>query len=147
MGHLQRFSIPRFFAVAVAAVLAAAPGCSLGTEADEKPTSARITVTGTTSSPLQLVVSTDFFEQIIGDGIEIQAVLITADTLSVTPPFEEVTALDELGSVFYRLIQPDSVPSTVTMRVFLDEALEYDQDATLSQGGALEYRFVFTSLF
>jgi hypothetical protein len=147
MVRLPRFGILQIGGLAVAAVLFATPACSLGTEADEKPTSARITVTGSAPSPLQLVVSTDFFEQLIGEGVEIRAVLITADTIPVTPPFEQVTALDELGSVFYRLIQPDTVPSTVTMRVLLDGTLEYDQEATLSAGASLEYRFVFVSLF
>lgn len=116
--------------------------CSLGTDSDI-PTSARISVTGTGTSPLQLIVSTNFFEQIIGEGTEIEAVLIEADTLSIDIPYEATTMLNELGSVLYRLVQPDSVPSVVTMQVFVNDELEYTQDASISQGGSLEYRHIF----
>jgi len=144
MNRFARFGMSvRNGGVAIACVLGVTTACSLSTE-NPTPTSARIAVTGTGTTPLQLIVSTDFFEQIIGEGTEIQAVLITADTFSVGLPFEQTTPLTELGSVLYRLIQPDSVPSTVTMQVFVDEQLEYEQsNATLSQGGSLEFRFLF----
>jgi hypothetical protein len=126
--------------------LAGAAGC-VSTDADVKPQNARVTITGASELPLQLVTSTNFFEQIVGDDPTVQAVLVAADTTAVTLPFEQTIALDELGSVLVRLIQPDSMPSTVSMQVMLDGVVEYDQAATLSQGGSIEYRFVFTSRF
>ena len=126
--------------------LVGAAAC-VSTDAEVKPQNARVTITGTSELPLQLVTSIDFFEQIVGDDPTVQAVLVAADTTAVTLPFEQTIALDELGSVLVRLIQPDSMPSTVLMQVMLDGELEYNQAATLSQGASIEYRFVFISRF
>lgn len=139
-------TVATFGTVAAGLGLAGLAGC-ISSDAEVKPQSARVTITGTSEIPLQLVTSIDFFEQIIGDDPTIQAVLVTADTTAVTLPFEQTIALDELGSVLVRLIQPDSMPSTVSMQVWLDGVLEFDRNATMSQGGSLEYRFVFTSRF
>ncbi len=119
-------------------------GC-VSTDGDVKPQNARVTVTGTTATPLQLVTSTDFFEEIIGEGTEIRAILVEADTTVVNPPFDQTFPIGSLGSVLVRLIQPDSTPSDVTMQVWLDGVLEYNQAATMSQGASIEYRFIFSS--
>jgi hypothetical protein len=142
MIRLRKATSLRFGGIALISVFGLLGGCSLSTE-NPTPTSARITVTGSGTTPLELVVSTDFFEQIIGEGTEITAVIVTADTFSIDLPFEQTTALDDLGNVLYRLIQADSTPSNVTMQVFVDDNLEYNQDAAISQGASLEFRFLF----
>lgn len=123
------------------ALFLAGPSACLDTQDPDPPAEARITISGTSPDSLRLITSTDFFEQIVGDS-EIQAVLVQADTLAVLPPFETQVSLRSVGEVFVRVSQEGTTPSNVTVQVFLDGELEYDRTATLSQGGALEYRYL-----
>ena len=145
MARVRRFNIlAKAGLFALASGLVGVVAC-VSTDADVRPQNARVTVTGTSPTPLQLVTSTDFFEELIGEGTEIRAILVDADTTVVNPPFDQTFPLSSLGSVLVRLIQPDSTPSDVTMQVWLDGVLEYEQAATMSQGASIEYRFVFRS--
>ncbi len=123
-------------------MLAVTTACSTADTPTEKPDSARVQIEGTAPNPLRLIVSTDFFETVDEFTGEVVAVFNTADTLDIGLPFE-LTVLTEQGSVLFRLTQPEAEPATVRMRAFIDGRQDYDQSATMSEGGTLEYRYVF----
>lgn len=123
-------------------ILLGGAACSSGTSPGEKPTEARIRVEGTTPAPLQLVVSTDFYET-VRDG-EVVQVKRSADTTFIGLPYDESVALTSLGSVVVELTNQEEEPAQVEMRVDLDSGQNpYRQSATMSLGGTLRYVFVF----
>jgi len=135
--------MPQILFVAVVLGMALLPACSLSTESEPPPTTARVVIQGSAPNSLILVVSNNYYEQIIGDNTQIAAVLVTADTVSVDDfPFEHTFALNSRGAALARLIQPDSAEATVTMQVYLDGREEYNQSATLAQVASLEYRYL-----
>ncbi len=135
-------SARRIVPIILCAALLGAGACSSGTSPDQKPTTARIQVTGTAPAPLRLVTSTDFYET-IQDGAVVQVVR-TADTTVIALPYDEVLPLSSLGSVVVSLTNPAPEPAQVELRVTLDSGQEpYRQAATLSLGGTLRYVFVF----
>lgn len=130
-------------AFASALIIALASGaCSSGTSPDEKPTEARVQVTGTAPAQLRLVVSTDFFERIV-DGQVVQ-VKNSADTAFIDLPYDDTVPLTDLGSVMVEVTNLEVESAQVEMRVNLDSGQPpYQQSATMSEGGTLRYVFVF----
>lgn len=132
--------------VAVGAMIALA-ACDTATDPDLKPTRADVTVTGSTTVPLQLVVSTDFdefFDPV--SGVRGQS-LNSADTLTITTlPYQNTVILSDLGKVVVDLSNPSDTEATVRLRVEMDSGQEpYDREAIMSEGGALRYVFSFFS--
>jgi len=125
-------------------VLAAVVGCSTTTDPDLKPTRADITISGSSTVPLRLVVSTDFYETINQLTGERGQVFNSADTLTVeTLPYVSSVQLSDLGSVVVDVSNPSETEATVRLQVAMDSGQSpYDQTAIMSQGGAL--RFVFS---
>lgn len=117
-------------------------GCGL-VEADKQPEQARVQIEVTATNPLQLVISTDFFEFIEPVSGEILASLNDADTFAVTGTFDQTIALGNASAILARLTETDSLQATVRMRVFLDGSLEYDRQGTI-QDATLEYRYIFS---
>lgn len=118
-------------------------GCGL-TDSDVKPTSARVRAEGTAPGQLQLVVSTDFFEDVNDITFEVFQVIESADTFFIDLPHDETLPLTDLGSVIVALTNHDTVPAQVRLRVDLDSGQDpYDQSATMSEGGTLRYVFSF----
>lgn len=139
----------RFGRVAAAATLAVAlfgvGSCSLGTEPDSKPTSAKVNIEGTFPNPLTLVTSIDFYEQLNTETGVLTPILITSDTVLITSPYEDTIAMGALGSVYVELYQPEVETATVHMKVSLDNGEGYEQNATLADKAQLIYYFVFTN--
>jgi len=132
-------------AVRAASVLSAlmmAAGCRLSSGPDNVPTSARVRVEGT-GPDLELIISTDFFEQVNLSTGERTAVVNRADTLRPNLPFDQTFDLGNGGSVYVKLNNPVVETATVRLRVDLNEGQSYDQAATLSDQAALIYYFIF----
>ncbi|HSG47197.1 MAG TPA: hypothetical protein VLA43_05190 [Longimicrobiales bacterium] len=138
------FSIRSIRVLGVALLATAAAGCSTSTDPDLKPTRADITISGSTTVPLRLIVSTDFYETINQLTGERGQVFNSADTLTVeTLPYVSSVQLSDLGSVVVDLSNPSDTEATVRLQVAMDSGQSpYDQTAIMSQGGAL--RFVFS---
>lgn len=127
---------------AALAVLSSSAACDSGTSPDEKPTRADVAVVGDSPVPLELVVSTDFYET-VRDG-EVVQVKTSADTLFIEPPFAQTFYLSDLGSVLVELANYDDEPAQVELSVELDNGQEpYRQSATMSEGGRLRYVYAF----
>ena len=132
-------------AAALAFALMTGGACSLTSSPDSKPTTAEITIEGTTPNPLKLITSTDFFEQLNTDTGVLTPILVTSDTVLVTPPYNKTLSLGAFASVYVELLQPEVETATVYMKVDLDNGEGYEQNATLADGAQLIYYFVFTT--
>lgn len=117
--------------------------CSTTTEPDFKPTSAEISVSGNSSVPLRLIVSTDFSETF--DPVELvrEQIFHSADTVFISDlPYSETAGLTDLASIVVDLSNPSATPATVRLVVQLNGGqTPYDQEAIMSEGGSLRYVF------
>lgn len=135
--------IRRWAGLATMSILAAA--CANSTAPTNRPTEARVRVEGTSPVPLQLVVSTDFYETVDQFTGEILQITASADTTQITSlPFDRTVPLTSLGSVLVSLTNHADQPAQVRLRVNLDGGQDpYDQSAEMSKGGQLRYVFAF----
>lgn len=140
MHTMLKLSI-RALAVAVVTLLLGACESLLDTSQDT-PTTTRVVVEGESAGPLRLVTSNDFFRQVTGNSSQSSALLITADTASVTPIFDQEYDLGPHTRFFVRLENPDRFDTQVTLQVFFDDELEFEESSTL-EDGAMEFNFVF----
>lgn len=131
----------------VAAAAVCMVGCSNSTGPDVKPTRAEIAVSGNSTVPLRLVVSTDFFETINTATGERGQVFNSADTSFIqTLPFNRTVQLGDQGGIVVDLSNPDSTEAQVRLQVRLDSGQSpYDRTAIMSLGGALRYVFSYFS--
>lgn len=127
----------------LALALQAPLGCSLLTEGDERPTSARLRVEGTSPHPLRVITSTDFVEQLNLNTGERTVLLNRSDTVSIELPYERTLATAADGSIYFELLNPEIDVASIRMRVDLDPGDQsFDQSATMSDGASLIYYFV-----
>lgn len=130
-------------ALAVASVTVLVGACdSLLETGQDTPSEARVVVAGTSTEQLRLVTSNDFFRQATGSSTESAAVLVTADTTLFSPEFDQQYDLGPLTRFFVRLDNPEGAEAQVTLRVFFDEELAFEQSSTL-EGVEVEFNFVF----
>ena len=126
---------------AVGLALTVAASCSTTTSPEQRPSEAQIRVTGSSPGPLRLIVSLDFFETF--DPVEQirEQVFVTADTTMIDAlPYSGSVTLSALSSIVVDVSNPDEEPATVRVVVELDgNQPPYDQEATMSLGGALRY--------
>lgn len=121
--------------------------CSQVTGADQRPESARIVVEGSAPEALRLVVSTDFVEVRDPIDLDVSVAFNSADTLFIAPPFDQRVDLDELGSIYVQLSNLEVDPADIRMQVYVDGRRQYDQEAVISEAGALIFTFVFSDIF
>lgn len=131
-------------AVTLTLSLVGAGACSLSTAPDTKPTEATILIEGTSPNALKLITSTNFYEQLnTGTGVY-TPILVSSDTVLITPPYSNTLNIASTGSIYVELYQPAVETATVRMKVDLDNGEGYEQNATLADRAQLIYYFVFT---
>ena len=130
-------------AFCIALVVAACSSSS--TETDRMPTQAAIAVSGSTTVPLRLIISTDFTETLNQATGQRAQVIHAADTINVsTLPWSRDVTLNETASILVDLSNPADESANVRLQVNLDSGQPpYDQSATMSRGGSLRYVFNF----
>jgi hypothetical protein len=132
------------FGLVLAAVAAlAAAACSLSTGPGNQPTVAHIVVDGTSAAPLQLLVSTDFYEVVDQNGA-INEVYNSQDTTDISLPYDNRVQLP-IGSVSVKVVNPSATSASVHLQVGLDNGKGYDHTATLANGQEMSYIYVYTA--
>lgn len=121
-----------------------AGACSIGTDIDDIPTSARVRVEGTAPDEMRLILSTDFLEQINLDTGERSVSLLAADTLVLSLPYDETWPIGTFGSVYVEVYYAPTSTAAITLRVNLDNGESFERVATLSSGSSLVYYFVWS---
>ncbi|MEJ2538528.1 MAG: hypothetical protein P8188_00875 [Gemmatimonadota bacterium] len=137
----------RLAPAAFSAALVGIAACDTSTSPDVKPTEVEVEVTGSSTVPLRLIVSNDFFETI--DQLEgtRDQVFLDADTLFIESlPYDEVFPLTDIASVVVDLSNPAETPASVRLVVRVNNGeAPYDREATMSEGGSLRYVFNYRS--
>lgn len=130
--------------IGLALLMAGLTGCSTTTEPDLKPQRADITVSGSSTVPLRLIISTDFYETINELTGTRGQVFNSADTLTLESlPYRSSVQLTDQGSIVVDLSNESETEASVRLQVAMDSGQQpYDQSAIMSLGGAL--RFVFS---
>lgn len=118
--------------------------CGILPSEPARPTRADIEIDGTAGDQLELVVSTSFFETRDEETLELQQVLVAADTTLFLPPHAASVQLTSQGMVLVRVTNHEASPASIRLRVVLDTGREYDDSTTLEQGASHTYYFVFT---
>lgn len=142
-----REGVVRVRGVRALVLLAAAlfSACSSSAGPDESPTSARVRIEGTSPHPLQLITSTEFYEQLNPLSGEIRPVLTKADTAALQLPYDGRMDLGTNGLVYVEVRNAEVATASIRMRVDLDNGESFDQSVTLSDDAALIYYFVFNN--
>ncbi len=121
--------------------LPALGGCDLIT-GDPTPDEARLVLEGDADAQVELLVSKVFLtaRNEVGD---LRLQIIGADTLAVSPPFDETFDIREEQQFFARATAADTTVATnVRMQVFVDGDPEYDESRDLREE-FLQFLFLF----
>lgn len=129
--------------VLAAVTVLAASACSLSTGPGNQPTTAHIVVQGTAPGPLQLILSTDFYEVTDQNG-GLSEVYNSQDTTDITLPYDNQVQLP-IGSVSVKVRNPSATSASVHMQVFLDTGQKYDHTASIANGQEMSYIYVYTA--
>ncbi|HUG14089.1 MAG TPA: hypothetical protein VMM78_03640, partial [Thermomicrobiales bacterium] len=116
-----------------------AGGCDLLT--DPSPDEARLVIQGEAGKPVRVIISTVFVAQ-VDENQRTRVVIIEADTMVTTLPYETVYAIDEDQRFFAEAARLDDDLETVHMQVFIDRRMEFDEGGVLLESHP--YRFVYT---
>lgn len=131
-------SAPRLLAPPLLAVLllgGALSGCNMITGQDT-PETARISVAATElEGTLDVVLSDDWAELGTVEGVEV----FSADTVAVSPPWEETVDLRESDRFLVRVLPPGDHIPTASLRVELDGREVFSREQVLDEG-AIQYQ-------
>ena len=124
--------------------IAVSTGCgSLFETGQDRAETARIRVTGTSTAPLQLILSNQFSAVPDLSTGQLVTVFAAADTFELQLPIDESYPMGVAERIFVRLLQPDSTRDVdLTMRIHLDNREVYQQRSVL-RGTFLEYQFTY----
>jgi hypothetical protein len=124
--------------------------CSVFKNEDEVADEARVVITGTVTEATQLITSTRF-ERWYDDQGEAHSTLLVADTIFLLDHMEGGASFDEIYPVkpdigfLARVVHNDDVPAVISMKVYFDGELSYDQrDVSLSQS-SIEFSYIFSN--
>ena len=126
-------------AIVLASASLLAGGCGLIT--DPSPDEARLVIQGEAGKPVRVIISTVFVAQ-VDENQRTRVVIIEADTMVTTLPYENVYAIDEDQRFFAEAARLDDDLETVHMQVFIDRRKEFDEGGVLLE--SQPYRFVYT---
>lgn len=126
----------------VFATAMASAGCGILETTDRGAQTAQVTITGDSPVPLDLITSDQWVITTNPETFEEELTMFLADTSVIASlPFNRSYSIADFDRFLIRLANPDSTVASVRMTVSVDGSVEYDQQATMSQGGALEFRF------
>ncbi len=120
--------------------------CNIFETEDEIADEARVLIEGTSPVPLQLITSTRF-ERTYNDDGDAVTILLVSDTamIELGTAFDEVYPVKPDLGFFVRLRNLEADPATVSMRVYFDGELNYDQRNVSLSDASLEFSFIFSN--
>ncbi len=121
-------------------------GCNVFETKDEIAKEARVLVSGTAPGPLELVTSTRFERWFDEEG-ESHITLFVSDTveLDLTAAHDEIYPIKPDLGFYVKLSNDDPAPATLTMQVYFDGELSYNQQNISLSESSLEFSFIFSN--
>ncbi len=125
-----------------AALAALLSGCSSLIESEQRLVkNARVTVSGTSPTPMRLITSTNFTATRNFETGSLTVNYITADTVMITLPLDQSYSFGQSDRFVVKLVNGDAnSTASVDMRVYLDGEEKYRQGATMTNS-SLEFVF------
>lgn len=108
------------------------------TESADTPQSATVIIEASATDPLLLIVSTRF--EVISGG---EVVFENIDTIPITGNHNETFQLNSAARFTAILKNDHENVEGARLSVLIDDSLEYDETASLGQGGFLQYVYRF----
>lgn len=107
---------------------------------------ARVVISGTTPVPLTLVTSTRF-ERFVNENGEPLTTLIQSDTVQLTlsATHDEIYPVRPDKGFLVRLINSTGETATISMQVYFDGELNYDQQNVSLTDSSIEFSYIFES--
>jgi len=132
--------------LATALLAAGTAACGVFETEDDVANNARVVISGTTPVPLMLITSTKF-ERYVNQNGEPLITLVVSDTveLELATAFDETFPVKPDKGFLARLINPTQETATISMQVYFDGELNYDQQNVSLTDSSIEFSFVFES--
>ena len=123
-----------------------AVGCSVFETKDEVADEARVVITGTSNETSIVITSTRFERWYDSEG-ESHTKLLVADTvpLDLTTTFDEIYPVKPAIGFLVRVVHPDSIPAVISMKVYFDGELSYDQRDVSLTNSSIEFSYIFSN--
>jgi hypothetical protein len=127
-------------------VVLQAAACSVFETKDEVADEARVVITGTSTAATKLITSTRF-ERWYDDAGDAHTTLLVADTvpLDLSTSFDQIYPVKPDIGFLVRVVHPDTVRAVVSMKVYFDGELSYDQRDVGLTDSSLEFSYIFSN--
>ena len=121
-------------------------GCGIFETEDEIADEARVLIEGTSPIPLQVITSTRF-ERVYNEEGDLNTLLLVSDTVMIDleTPFDEIFPVKPDVGFLVRLRNLEADPAVVSMRVYFDGDLRYDQQNVSLSDASLEFSYIFSN--
>jgi len=118
--------------------------CGILETEDEIADEARVVVSGTASNPLLLITTTKF-ERFYDEEGEAQTTVVVADTVTIDPAagYDHVYPVKPDKGFLVRLVNPETETAVVSIQVYFDGELSYDQKNVSLSDASLEFSYIF----
>jgi len=123
-----------------------AVACSVFETKDEVADEARVVITGT-SNESTIVITSTRFERWYDDEGDSHTTLLVSDTvpLDLSTPFDEIYPVKPDIGFLVRVVHPDTVPAVISMKVYFDGELTYDQRDVSLNDSSIEFSYIFSN--
>jgi hypothetical protein len=134
----------RFFFLAVLATQTAA--CNVFETTEEIADNARVLISGTASAPLQLITSTKF-ERWYDEDDGVHVTLVVADTayIDLGTVYDQIYPVKPDKGFLVRLVNQETEAAVISMQVYFDGELSYDQDNVSLSDASIEFSYIFAN--
>jgi len=123
-----------------------AAACSVFDSKDEVADEARVVITGT-SNESTIVITSTRFERWYDDEGASHTTLLVSDTvpLDLSTPFDEIYPVKPDIGFLVRVVHPDTIPAVISMKVYFDGELAYDQRDVSLNDSSIEFSYIFSN--
>ena len=127
-------------------LMTSAAACGVFESEEDIAKNARVVISGTTPVPLTLITSTQFERSVNEDGQPLLT-LIRSDTteLTLSSIHDQIYPIRPDKGFLARVINPTQETATISMQVYFDGELKYDQQNVSLTDSSIEFSFIFES--
>lgn len=120
--------------------------CGLFETEEEIADEARVLIEGTSPTPLQVITSTRF-ERVYNEEGDLNTLLLVSDTAMVDlgTPFDEIFPVRPDVGFLVRVRNLEADPAVISMRVYFDGDLRYNQQNVSLSDASLEFSYIFSN--
>lgn len=120
--------------------------CNVFESEDEVADEARVVITGTGTDSTKVITSTRF-ERWLDDQGETRTSFIVSDTVysDLATAFDETYPVKPDRGFLVRVVHNDTLPAVISIQVYFDGELSYDQKNVSLTQSSLEFSYIFSN--